>query len=452
MGFTLLELLAAPFSARGIIVALLAPALGFFLGSPFIPFSLPLFLNHFAFEVWHYGVQGHVGHMAEPGLPQVLHYGRWLGYEAIGFLCLLAALIGMVCVTKVDVKKSAIFLLFPLLYFLLMINQKANFTRNMLVAVPFLCVFAALCISSLAKKVPFKESKASSWILLLLLSLQPAWNSISFLSEKGAKAESRREVQQWLIEKQKSATPTALSGKLQLPRFVTSHNGLTTLSAPGITRIASDVSIIELYLQGYDRLVFGPERELKENERALIALEKEFRGDPENKRIVDNPLVQAFTFRDYKHVLNEVKAKREKLTSHTLTYDESQSAFLPSSESASEGYIWLERRLQNIQLRPSTELAEKLHTKKSATLSIEVLSPWPQQKVIFCKKDSFEMRPLENDTPGTWQMFQLELPSVELLSNSGICIGALNVRSPKAQGSSSDERRLGIAIRKISLE
>ena len=57
---------------------------GFLIGSPYILSEIPLFLNHLAYEIWHYGVAGHVGNQAEPGLQQAIFYFWWLVGERIG--------------------------------------------------------------------------------------------------------------------------------------------------------------------------------------------------------------------------------------------------------------------------------------------------------------------------------------------------------------------------------
>jgi len=60
------------------------PALGFLAATPYLFAHFPLFLDQVAYEIWHYGVAGHAGYMAEPGWAQFVFYLRWLNFEALG--------------------------------------------------------------------------------------------------------------------------------------------------------------------------------------------------------------------------------------------------------------------------------------------------------------------------------------------------------------------------------
>lgn len=137
------------FELESILFAFLAPAVGFFIGSPFILTSFPLFLDQLGYEIWHYGVSGHEGHQAAPGLPQLLFYWEWLTTDGVGLVTAAVALFGVLLVATRPNWRRIIAFAFPILFFTLMVFQRANFTRNMIVFVPFVPIFAALVLSEL---------------------------------------------------------------------------------------------------------------------------------------------------------------------------------------------------------------------------------------------------------------------------------------------------------------
>ncbi|NLF25016.1 MAG: phospholipid carrier-dependent glycosyltransferase, partial [Deltaproteobacteria bacterium] len=164
----LVLLLLRRFAFTELLLAITVPVLGFLVGSPFTLLSLPLFLDQFAYEIWHYGVSGHEGHSAEPGWPQALFYLKWLSWSGIGLGACALSVFGVLALLARDFKKALLFLFFPCAFILLMISQKANFTRNLLVFIPFCGVFCgagAALISGLPRRSVFLRN-----LLLLILA------------------------------------------------------------------------------------------------------------------------------------------------------------------------------------------------------------------------------------------------------------------------------------------
>jgi 4-amino-4-deoxy-L-arabinose transferase-like glycosyltransferase len=169
---------------------------GFLLGSPYILAELPLFLNHFAYEIWHYGVAGHVGHQAEPGVEQAIFYLRWLLSEGFGPIGGVFVILG-VAITFLHQRaftaqrvKLLLTALFPLLFLLLMISQRANFTRNMLVALPLLAVFIGVTISWVATlRIPFRLTISA--VLTVLALFPPLLTTMELRAYSAARSDSR---------------------------------------------------------------------------------------------------------------------------------------------------------------------------------------------------------------------------------------------------------------------
>lgn len=267
--------------------AFLSPLLGFLIGSPFILLSLPLFLNQFAYEIWHYGIAGHEGHMAEPGMAQLFHYLEWLASSALGYAFLGFALLGVVVLlVKKDIQ-TRLFLFFPLVFTGLMCVQKVNFERNMLVVIPFFGITAIAGLNSMLKKLNLNKSVMSRVfvILILLFTVQPGLHAFDKYRQAQAVPDSRRELEAYLTELSGNKLRIALAGQLQMPTRI--------YKLPGITRVDQDKITAEGG-QGlsYDKYVFhGPTTVLGND----FVIEKEIPGEARPQRVVRNPLIQIFS-------------------------------------------------------------------------------------------------------------------------------------------------------------
>ncbi|NMC63042.1 MAG: hypothetical protein GYA55_07725, partial [SAR324 cluster bacterium] len=277
---------AKSFDWRSVAVALFSPVLGFLLGSPFALVSLPLFLNQLAYEIWHYGVQGHEGHMAEPGLPQLLFYMKWLGKSALGYGLLISSIIGLlVLVWKRDLK-GKIFIIFPLLFIAQMCMQKANFERNMLVVIPLLGIVSIVGIDWMLRAMKLGERKVHRLILLIviLFSIQPALRALQLRNEAKVLPESRRELAVYLESLSRNNLRIGLAGQLQMPPQIYSLGGTNKIDQMKISSGEIDLSDFDVIV------VHGPVAMTG----AIFELEKEFPGEVGPQRVVKNPLIQVY--------------------------------------------------------------------------------------------------------------------------------------------------------------
>ncbi|NDC38078.1 MAG: phospholipid carrier-dependent glycosyltransferase, partial [Proteobacteria bacterium] len=211
--------LVAVVVARGagigaVAAALLTPCLAFLATTPFLLANIPLFLDHIAYEIWHYGIAGHEGHTGEPGLGQALFYANWFWGSALGVAASTLAVLGVGLMLLRGDKRYVLMLLFPALYLLLMISQKANFTRNMHLVIPYVAC-AAACTAGLLSRSFGRFQGAAAFALTLGLCAQPALWAIESRTQARAITESRITAAQWLQERHSEVPKTAVSGALQ---------------------------------------------------------------------------------------------------------------------------------------------------------------------------------------------------------------------------------------------
>ena len=391
--------------ALSYIVSIIVPAITFLACSPFILVEFPQFLNHVAYEMWHYAT-GHAEHTADPGLPQLIHYTKWLSMIGFGILPCLAALFGLIKLFKKDRVESIILLTFPVIYGFLMIMQKTNFERNFIIIIPFVAILASLGLLNF--KSCFKKCYLFS-IFVILLAAQPLLNSLSLRAAAASVTDSRDEVYNYLINAE--TKETALSGKLQLPLFSRyDSNKNKILTTRGISRVSHKVSFFDLYQDGYKRLVFGPEKEPSKEELELVNVIKVFDGEDSAQRIPRNPKITIYEFKD--NVADKI--------SSSLVPEVSISP----AQNGAEDFIWLSKRVSKI---------------KTDHFKLEIRSPWGIQNVSFSNgKDSINCKANEK-----WSSCDIST----LRSNDLITATIEDIRAPNSYGISEDSRRLGVAIR-----
>jgi hypothetical protein len=202
---------------------LVVPVVGFsFLaGTPYLLAELPLFLNHVAYEIWHYGIAGHVGNEGQPGLPQALHYLRWLRAEGVGIIPLTLSVFAIAVAVRSKARLTALTVTFSfaVLYFAFMCSQKANFTRNMLVLIPFVALAAMIGLEWLASKLGrfetiFSRIAVAGIVLPLLIFV-----TIPERREASSVVESRLEVLpklQELVAGREGVQKLGVAGELQI--------------------------------------------------------------------------------------------------------------------------------------------------------------------------------------------------------------------------------------------
>lgn len=429
-------------SARELSAALLMPIGGFFLGSPFILTSIPLFLDHLSYEIWHYGVAGHEGHSAEPGLQQARFYLNWLAGDGIGLAACILALPGLALLRSDRKREAAIFLVYPVLFAALMIAQKANFTRNMVSLLPFVAILAASGLHLLLQLLELKPSLRSNifWIAAPILCLQPLIGSLSYTRELRAKPESRRAAAEWIAAETAATGDVAISGELQFQTAV--------YRLPGKSRVDTSIPLgLVLFQSGFTTLVAGPEYQSPPADQELFTVRKEFDGVDVPQRLIDNPKI---TVLDLK-----VERAEEVLTQHyregrlgdsfALSLGENAPAFScqdaqgKSLMNPGEDYCWLQTRFSVVSL-PALP-------KSSGNLVLSVMTPWNDQSLTVTAGTLSQNVDLSQLKPGAWSDISISLTSESLQESRGLLFQISQVHSPTAQKLNNDIRRLGLAIK-----
>lgn len=437
------------FCLRDLASAALAPIAGFFLGSPYILVSIPLFLDHLAYEIWHYGVAGHEGHSAQPGLEQAGFYVRWLAGDGIGLLACFAALAGFALLKAERKKEAALFLIYPVLFAALMIGQKANFTRNMVSIIPFVAVLAAAGLELLLKPFRLKHSTNAAifWIGVPIVCLQPLVAALSFNRQLLSRPESRIAAAEWITTETSSEGDVAISGELQFPTNI--------YRLPGKSRVDPSVPLAKvLYQSGFDTLIVGPEYVSKTPEESgLLLLKKSFDGDSEPQRIESNPRISVLELVGDK---TSALLMAEYSTGHLadkfvlpVSLENSTQAFACSDPSGKsllnpgEEHCWLQSRFSALYFQPKAPIAKPVQ----GTLILSVMTPWQNQTLQLSTKAWSHSVDFSQTKPGEWTDISIPMPSDILQSPDGVLFHLSQVHSPFSRKLSADNRRLGIAIR-----
>ena len=403
-------------------ISLILPGVAFFAASPFIIPSLPLFLNHFAYEIWHYGHAAHAGHAATPGVGQALFYGSWLATDGLGLPGFILFLVGTLALLKRP-SLAVVTLSFPLIYFGLMISQKTHFERNMLM---LLGVLPAIAVYALFRIQQIRIAKRAIPLTLLIVcaaTLIPiATASLQARATAIAKApDSRNEVFAWINQNTPAFTDTALQGELQLPSFQVFENGLRKNSVSGLKRISfADISIPLLIQLGYTRFVVGPDHFEQAQANKLLELIHSVSGKESLDRIPENPAIKVFSLKS--DVIRNPIWVLPLLTRADVTIPE-----IPEDCGTLEQHCWTQARFSRV----------------SSALSgtVEVFSPWGEQEILlFTETDGIVAR---------WSVTQ-DPVTVSLPPHSGdLFLLTPEVHVPSHYSDSSDTRRLGIAIKPL---
>lgn len=307
-------LLLRQFGVRDIAIALLAPVAGFFVATPYALTSIPLFLDQVAYEVWHYKIAGHVGHTGEPGLSQALFYTKWIARDALGYLALFLCVVALVFILIRRRAEYVLFAVFPALFFLLMIEQRANFTRNMLVILPYVAIFAVIGARELMRN---RASITSP--LIFAACLQPFLLSFGIRSSQQAPVESRRTLESLLQESRPPYSDIAIAGQLQLPSSV--------FRIPGAGGINQDTeSGLSLSMKGYDLVVVNSLGLTNPQGASLLEEVKKIDGVSGKQRIVENPEIHIYR-------INDKDLPREELLHYLNTEGDANVEFRAAGDS-----------------------------------------------------------------------------------------------------------------------
>jgi hypothetical protein len=391
---------------------------GFFVGAPFSFLAFDEFWKGISFELWHYAVAGHTGNTAERGLPQALFYVRWLITDGIGWLATSFALVGSVAFLKRDRERAIVFSAFPLAYCALMVMQRANFTRNMVVMIPYFSVYAAYTFSLLSKSArrSMREPALLSLMAASILAL-PLARSAVIIRDSLYRGDSRDALFMWFKNIRQVDDDVAVAGQLQIPWEI--------LNLPGVDSFdLSKTPLESLITRGY-RHVIVPSSHVS---LLSSAYEVEWRtaGDEAPQRIPNNPSL----------TIAKPQSAATIAPADSFTFAKDRDRIIPLCPPSNEGHCWIQAIVTRANIPPT-----------NAPTTLEVMSPWPRQHIKITTTDGEEIASAPIDKPGVW----VSIPLPPLPTNAAsrdVLIWVSQIHSPASQGIGKDTRRLGIAIRR----
>jgi len=408
---------------KTILISITTPVLGFLLGSPFIITNLPIFMDQAGYEIWHYKIAGHEGHTATPGWEQAMFYFNFFITDSVGFAVLLLALIATIYAILRRDKKFLLFLSFPIIYFLYMIEQKVNFTRNMLPMIPFIAVLALGFLSFLTQRIKHNIKRTLLVFLTPLVLYQPTKAGLDLREELGATSiESRSLAIDWISQNQISLSDMAIAGNLNLPTQVYGLSGVTK-----INEIKTTAS--ELYLNGFDKIVVGPSFIPSDEELKLLHLENYIAGEKKYSRLSINPEIRIYKFSE--DVIQVLSQKGETINPQC---------------SQEEGHCWINSRLSMLEI-DMTKVRIDSNNPEIAHLEIDLMTPWPGQSVTFAIADWAYTFDKFDNIIGKWVTVTLDIPVNRISIVPSLRVLVEEIHSPLTQKISSDPRRLGVAVK-----
>jgi hypothetical protein len=405
-------------SIQSLLLVGVAGFAGFFLGAPFSLLAFDEFWKGISFELWHYAVAGHTGNTAERGLPQALFYFQWLISDGIGWLATCFAVVGAIVFLKRDRAGAIIFGAFPLAYCALMVMQRANFTRNMVVVIPYLAVYVGYACSRLSNTA--RHSARESVLLLLvaasILAL-PLARSAVIIRNSIYRGDSRDALFGWFQNVRLVDEDVAVAGQLQIPWEL--------LNLPGVdTFDLSTTSLETLATRGYRHIIIPTSH----TAHLSSAYDVEWRtsGDESSQRVPNNPSLTIAT----------PKASATTATGITLTFARVHDRLTPLCASSQEPHCWIQSSVTRASIPSSSEPSD-----------LEVMSPWKGQRLKVTTLDGQEIASAPLDQPGVW--ITLPLPPITSQETMReVLIHVSQIHSPASQGTGKDTRRLGVAIRR----
>lgn len=410
----------------GLFLALVSPGVGFFLGCPYSLLSFPEFAQAVVYEAWHYSVAGHAGHSAEPGLEQAIFYFGWLIAEGVGVAAGGLALASSVYFIKRRNFEIAVFLAFPIAYSLLMIFQKTNFTKNMVVMVPYVAIMAVCGLARLAKVAEHESvKKGAPPALASLAIIQLAIPCVAFIRAQN-RLDSRDVASQWISGERQADEDVAVSGPLQLSPTALKQSGVDVFTP-------SEKTSASLLQEGYTYIVMSPLSTVA-SDRDLLSVAKEIPGALYQQKIPDSPAIRVYRLSADRV---DIAAKRAP-SSLVLATPDGDSR--PSCASDEEDYCWLMARRSTITLQAKSAEARRV--------ILPVMSPWAGQEVIITTPRGTQLYSGAIEEASVWVDIVFRLPA----DIDSISVTLSQIHSHASRGRGNDTRRLGLAVKVPTFE
>ena len=411
---------------RLIIIGLIT-GLSFLAGTPYFFLELPLVIKHISYEVWHYSTAGHIGHQGQPGLPQLMHYLQNLAWVGYGYLALAICLLSLIS-KKLKLLSPA--LLFIICFAGLMISQKANFVRNLLLIMPLVPVLLAVGLN----KIQSLSKPLVMIIVAVLALLQPSYTSYQFAKEQIFTDTRSSAYQDLLLPAYQSRT--AIDANLWLPKFTKKLNGEEVLNRQNISRLDFNTfSLKDLYLLGYNQILIESKKLAADPLGDKATIIKHYRGKYDYPgRVIINPDLALVEFYQ-----DGIITSLPKITENSIKFSLNDSR---ECKPILTNSLWLEQKVTKLDISDCLSLNDTsscILYDQMPKLSFTYFNPWPEQsiKLVDANIINSSSHSLKTGTADFTVDFDCNHPDLYLVVDK--------VLSPKEQGQ-SDSRNLGIKI------
>ena len=419
---------------RAVTTALGFAAVGFLIGTPYALLAVSDFLNGMAQEIVHYGILGHGSATVEPGWPHAQRYLGWMMRPGGGVALTAAGIAGAGVMLATRWRAALVVLVFPAGFLALMLSQRVAAFSNMLVTPAFFAIAAAGLVQLLLQhrsRLPGAAGLALAPVCVVLLVAQPMLDALEDRRE-ALTPESRHLASAWLLERTEPAPETAMAVELRLPQ--------ANYRAPGVSPAPTDrlIDPVGLFLEGYDRVVVGPEFDDADGSRearTLMQVHRVFEGETYSQPIPQNPQVTVF---ELPLLLANTRPVRARV--------ESESRY-----EAAEGVV--RSRVARLPLNPSMVAASAVAGAREGdlTLTLDLTTPWASQSCHL-------------ELPG-WQspdlcaglarnqsaMRSVEVPAEVLAGQDHVWIVVSQVRRDFESGLGGESQRIGLEVTALTV-
>lgn len=228
--------IAKIFADKRILFFIIAGASAFFISSPFILLDFRQFVSDFS----------RVLNVVPHSFGIDLGWGWWYHFRfslfyGLGWSLLLASLLGVFVVMRINIRKAAILCSFPVIHYILFGAFRTVFLRYMIPVIPFLCITAAVFVVYIADKISIRKIARFRGITTFLLAgsiLVPSAHNIVQLNNLLSKKDNRVVAKEWVNENIPDGSsiyqPFSPWGKLQFqPMLETLHKFYNEIIAEG---------------------------------------------------------------------------------------------------------------------------------------------------------------------------------------------------------------------------
>ena len=207
-------------------IAILGAVIAFLIGTPFALFDSSTFLTH--------GIR-QLAISSGGDVYPYLGWGPWYHLRfSLLYGCgpgiLLLAVVGFPIVAKKQIRLAIIVFTFPVIYFIVMSNAQAVFTRYMVPVIPFLCIAAAVATVLVVEKSTSRIQNSRFRVILLVIFinmvLAPSIVRVAQFDALISRTDTRLLALEWLTSNLTARSSIYQSGDrsviLQLPPTVDS--------------------------------------------------------------------------------------------------------------------------------------------------------------------------------------------------------------------------------------